>query len=250
MAGLPATAQVTTPVAPHPSATSVAVATEARLSDALAGLRPLAQAPAAYESVLDAYPMRSGNRWTYRVSAWRDTSGRPFGWGWQAQVVTEAVTAIHEGSGFLLAEVERTTGDVPRLGEPWRPAPADSAAKGIEDTSYLAILGDGTTNVSDLDGVNAGELDTGSFWLLQLPLEVGKCWPLDDPVDAWHMEEQVAVDTPARRFDGCCRLEWQGGSVLRSRWLCPGIGFVREASCSTYARSLKEPVTFGTPKHE
>ena len=61
-----------------------------------------------------------------------------------------------------------------------------------------------------------------------VPFEVGQAWPEGEPVGQWLIEAIVDVDVPAGKYADCFRLQRSYPADSLIRWVCLGLGVVRE----------------------
>lgn len=65
------------------------------------------------------------------------------------------------------------------------------------------------------------------------PIAVGKSWPTidyrDDHFYRWYVEKKDSISTPAGKFNDCYRIDYVTLPDHTTRWVCKGIGLVKES---------------------
>jgi len=176
--------------------------------------------PSAFRLALTQYPLLPGSRWTWRVVE------RKQGVAWRTSLLTETVEAAWLTAPDRLAvrsvrqrrvlHAGLLGSNLPEKEDVWRL---------LRPEGYLLIrsepLTEGPYGFFDPDRVESGLVIEGWPYPHGGPLESS----------AWWLADELAVVTPAGRFDGCRRLQVIGGTAWGStRAFCPGVGYVRTDS--------------------
>jgi hypothetical protein len=174
------------------------------------------------------WPLWPGSWWRYR---WQSHWPTPFGEGavTGSGVFTESVDALVDlGSGRAAAHV---------ASEPARVTQGDRPGS---LAGWIVLDEEGFGHVGSELPAPTLPL-TNLFW--RRDTSPGQTLSPDGmPVDHWSVQAvDVAVTTPAGTFAGCTRWNYYGNAAPGwHRWVCPGVGLVRQTTCTNYATDVVE----------